>query len=96
MAFYLVHADSDGRHYLAGHGLDPYSLVYTSGEQGKVDHISYVVRDADDLLIAEQQLVDLGVKCEADCALTTVATRACIAVHQSEWPGHRAHAGRAG
>jgi catechol 2,3-dioxygenase-like lactoylglutathione lyase family enzyme len=64
MGFYLVHADSDGRHYLAGHGLDPYSLVYTPGEQGKVDHISYVVRDADDLLIAEQQLVDLGVKCE--------------------------------
>ena len=23
MGFYLVHADSEGRHYLAGHGLDP-------------------------------------------------------------------------
>ncbi|MFZ0836958.1 MAG: VOC family protein [Xanthobacteraceae bacterium] len=64
MGFYLVHADSDGRHYLAGHGLDPYSLVYTPGEQGKVDHISYVVRDAEDLLIAEQRLAELGVKTE--------------------------------
>lgn len=64
MGFYLVHADAEGRHYLAAHGLDPYSLVYTPGEQGKVDHISYVVRSADDLLIAEQQLAELGVKSE--------------------------------
>ena len=64
MGFYLVHADAEGRHYLAGHGLDPYSLVYTPGEQGKVDHISYVVRSAPDLLIAEQRLTALGVKSE--------------------------------
>src|SRR5262245_24426871 len=64
MGFYLVHADSEGRHYLAGHGLDPYSLVYTPGEQGNVDHISYVVRSAADLLIAEQRLAELGVKNE--------------------------------
>ena len=64
MGFYLVHADSAGRHYLAAHGLDPYSLVYTPGEQGKVDHVSYVVRSADDLIEAEQQLADLGVKSE--------------------------------
>jgi len=31
MGFYLVHADSEGRHYLAAHGLDAYSLVYTPG-----------------------------------------------------------------
>jgi catechol 2,3-dioxygenase len=64
MGFYLVHADGAGRHYLAAHGLDPYSLVYTPGEQGKVDHVSYVVRSADDLLEAEKQLADLGVKSE--------------------------------
>ena len=29
MGFYLVHADREGRRYLAGHGLDAYSLVYT-------------------------------------------------------------------
>jgi catechol 2,3-dioxygenase len=64
MGFYLVHKDGDGRHYLAGHGLDPYSLVYTPGEQGKVDHLSYVVRSADDLLAAERRLAELGVKSE--------------------------------
>src|SRR5262249_8479899 len=37
MGFYLVHRDGEGRHYLAAHGLDPYSLVYTPGEQGKLD-----------------------------------------------------------
>ena len=64
MGFYLVHADSEGRHYLAAHGLDAYSLVYTPGEQGRLDHISYVVRNADDLLAAEKRLTDLGVKSE--------------------------------
>ena len=64
MGFYLVHADSEGRHYLAAHGLDSYSLVYTPGEQGRLDHISYVVRSADDLFAAEERLTDLGVKGE--------------------------------
>ena len=64
MGFYLVHADREGRHYLAGHGLDAYSLVYTPGEQGKVDHISYVLRSAGDLLAAEKRLTELGVKSE--------------------------------
>jgi catechol 2,3-dioxygenase len=64
MGFYLVHADGQGRHYLAAHGLDPYSLVYTPGEQGKVDHISYVVRSADALLAAEKRLAELGIKNE--------------------------------
>src|SRR5262249_57549960 len=45
-------------------GLDPYSLVYTPGEQGKIDHISYVVRSADDLLGSEKTLAKLGVKSE--------------------------------
>ena len=64
MGLYLVHTDSEGRHYLAAHGLDVYSLVYTPGEQGKLDHISYVVRSADDLLAPEKRLTDLGVKSE--------------------------------
>ena len=34
MGFYLVHVDKEGRHYLSAHGLDPYSLVYTRGQQG--------------------------------------------------------------
>lgn len=54
MGFYLVHVDHAGRHYLAAHGLDPYSLVYTPGEKGKVDHISYVVRSAAALPAAEK------------------------------------------
>jgi catechol 2,3-dioxygenase len=64
MGFYLVHTDGQGCHYLAAHGLDPYSLVYTPGEQGKVDHISYVVRSADALLAAEKRLGELGIKSE--------------------------------
>lgn len=64
MGFYLVHVDSEGRHYLAAHGLDPYSLVYTPGEQGKLDHISYVMRGTPDLLAAEKGLRELGVKSE--------------------------------
>jgi len=64
MGFYLVHRDDEGRHYLAAHGLDPYSLVYTPGEQGKLDHLSYVVRSADDLAAAETRLAQSGVKSE--------------------------------
>jgi catechol 2,3-dioxygenase-like lactoylglutathione lyase family enzyme len=64
MGFCLVHVDEDGRHYLAAQGLDPYSLVYTRGEQGAVDHICYVVRDAADLLTAEALLAEAGVASE--------------------------------
>ncbi len=64
MGFYLVHRDKEDRHYLGAHGLDPYSLVYTPGEQGAVDHISYVVREAVDLLRAEAILAEAGVKTE--------------------------------
>ena len=64
MGFYLVHVDDEGRHYLAAHGLDPYSLVYTPGEHGKVDHLSYVLRSADDLLLADKILSGVGLKSE--------------------------------
>lgn len=64
MGFYLVHVDGAGRHYLAAHGQDPYSLVYVPGTQGAVDHISYVMRDADDLGAAALALEALGVACE--------------------------------
>jgi catechol 2,3-dioxygenase len=45
MGLSLVHVDGDGRHYLAGDGLDPYDLVYTVGERKTIDHIAYLVRD---------------------------------------------------
>lgn len=64
MGFHLVHVDADGRHYLAAHGLDPYSLVYTRGKQGKVDHIAYVVRGTSDLAKAAALLAKAGVKAE--------------------------------
>ncbi len=43
MGLFLVHVDGAGRHYLAANGLDAYSLVYTPGRNGVVDHISYLV-----------------------------------------------------
>ena len=58
MGFYLVHVDAEDRHYLAAHGLDPYSLVYTPGEHGRVDHISYLLKSADDLSSAERLLAE--------------------------------------
>ncbi len=64
MGFHLVHVDAAGRHYLAGHGLDPYSLVYTPGEQGAVDHISYLLRSATLLSEAEACLSAAGVASE--------------------------------
>ena len=46
-------------------GWTSYSLVYTPGEQGRLDHISYMVRSADDLLAAEKRLrTHLSVKSE--------------------------------
>ena len=55
MGFYLVHADSEGRHYLAAHGLDTYSLVDTSGS--RVGSIIFPMwyASADDLLAAEKR-----------------------------------------
>jgi catechol 2,3-dioxygenase-like lactoylglutathione lyase family enzyme len=63
MGFSLVHADDDGRHYLAAAGLDPYSLVYSPGDPG-VDHVSYLVRDQRDLDRAEALLRSHGVATE--------------------------------
>lgn len=45
MGLSLVHVDEAGRHYLAGHGLDPYSVVYVPGDRRTLDHVSYIVRD---------------------------------------------------
>jgi catechol 2,3-dioxygenase-like lactoylglutathione lyase family enzyme len=64
MGFDLVHVDRDKRHYLRAHGLDAYSLVYGPGEQGAVDHISYALMDADDLLAADAVLAEAGIKTE--------------------------------
>src|SRR5699024_5469994 len=45
MGLDLVQVDDFGRHYLAGKGLDAYSLVYVPGENRTVDHLSYLVKD---------------------------------------------------
>ncbi len=63
MGLALVHVDPAGRHYLAAHGLDPYSLVYVPGEEG-IDHISYDVANLQALFTAERILGDLGVATE--------------------------------
>ena len=63
MGMELVHVDANERHYLAGHGLDPYSVVYTKGERA-VDHVSYVVADAAALSRAETTLSQLAVDFE--------------------------------
>jgi catechol 2,3-dioxygenase len=65
LGFFLVHVDGEGRHYLGAHGLDPYSLVYSPGTQGKVDHISYVVHHIDDLVAAQELLTQAKIECEA-------------------------------
>lgn len=58
-----VNADADGRHYLAAHGLDAYSLVYVPGEAG-IDHISYLVDGPDALAGAASALEASGVAAE--------------------------------
>jgi catechol 2,3-dioxygenase len=63
MGFDLVHADSAGRHYLAAHGRDRYSLVYTPGNAG-IDHISYIVADLAALDVAAELLAQANVACE--------------------------------
>jgi catechol 2,3-dioxygenase len=47
MGFQLVHTDADGTTYLRAHGVDPYALVYVPGDAPGLDHVSYLVRDAD-------------------------------------------------
>lgn len=63
MGLALVHVDPAGRHYLAAHGLDPYSLVYVPGEEG-IDHIAYRVADLQAVFAAERTLANLGVATE--------------------------------
>jgi catechol 2,3-dioxygenase-like lactoylglutathione lyase family enzyme len=60
MGMSLVHVDAAGRHYLAAHGLDAYSLVYTQGEAG-IDHISYLVDGPDALAAAAASLEASGI-----------------------------------
>jgi catechol 2,3-dioxygenase len=57
----LVHVDDRGRHYLAAHGLDPYSLVYGPGEP-QLDHISFLVRGPSALDRAAAALASVGVE----------------------------------
>ena len=65
LGFSLVHVDSEGRHYLAAHGPDRYSLVYVQGDgEPGVDHASYVVRDLATLDRAARLLEERGVRIE--------------------------------
>lgn len=64
MGLWLVHVDDEGRHYLAGNGLDPYDLVFTPGEAKKIDHIGYLVRDLGTLNEFETVLRERGVDVE--------------------------------
>ena len=59
MGFSLVQVDSDGRHYLAAHGLDPYSLVYLPGDKA-FDHVSFVVNDVATLDREEERMRSAG------------------------------------
>lgn len=59
MGFTEVHADDEGRHYLAAAGPDPYSLVYTPGEERGIDHICYFVPDLEALNAEEARLREL-------------------------------------
>lgn len=61
---FLVHVDDEGRHYLTGTGLDPYSLVYTPGEARGIDHIAYLVRDLGTLNEYQQVLEQKGISFE--------------------------------
>lgn len=47
--------------YLEAGGVDPYSLVYKEGEPG-IDHISYLVKDKESLMMAEESLIKSGVE----------------------------------
>lgn len=64
MGFQLVHTAADGTVYLRGHGVDPYSLVYVPGDGPGLDHVSYLVRDAEALEAAAARLKDAGVAIE--------------------------------
>ena len=57
-----VHTDDAGRTYLAAHGYDPFSLVYTSGTNGKVDRLAYLVEDQPALWAAADVMEAAGAK----------------------------------
>jgi catechol 2,3-dioxygenase len=57
----LVHVSEDGSHYLKGHGLDAYSLIYKPGDASGLDHVSYLVRDNSALEAARTRLEKAGV-----------------------------------
>jgi catechol 2,3-dioxygenase len=52
--------DQNGRHYLAGHGPDAYSLVYSPGTKG-LEAISYIVPDNTTLEEAAASLTESGI-----------------------------------
>jgi catechol 2,3-dioxygenase len=62
LGFSLAHAEN-GSYYLKAHGPDPYSLVYKPGAHG-LDHVSFVVPDAQTLEAAADQLEGAGVSVE--------------------------------
>ncbi len=88
MGFSLVHADDQGRHYLAAHGLDPYSLVYVPGARG-INHVSYVVHDGAALRSAELRLRAAGAKVQ--CIEPNPLWRAGAAVRVMSPAGHAVH-----
>lgn len=60
MGLALVHVDGAGRHYLASHGLDAYSVVYVPGPGRTIDHVSYLVPDVAALHRAQATLDAAG------------------------------------
>jgi catechol 2,3-dioxygenase len=61
MGFELVHTDADGTTYLRGHGVDPFSLVYSPGDAPGLAHVSYLVRDEAALEEAASHLESQGI-----------------------------------
>lgn len=84
----LVHVDSEGRHYLAAHGLDPYSLVYVPGEIG-IDHVSYVVHDVAALRREQARLRAAGA--DARQLEPNPLWRTAAAVRVTSPAGHAVH-----
>jgi catechol 2,3-dioxygenase len=64
MGFTLVHAAPDGTHYLKGHGVDPYSLVYKPGDAPGMHHVSYLVSGPAALDSAAERLRAAGAEVE--------------------------------
>jgi catechol 2,3-dioxygenase len=64
MGMTLAHSADDGTQYLKGHGVGPYSLVYKLGDEPGMDHVSYLVRDAEHLERAAAHIESQGVAVE--------------------------------